>query len=584
MIRLDQLPQRVALIYLLVSSAWVFGSDYLVYLLADQQQHLIQSVKGWGFIVSTSVMFFYLLKHPCDAAQVLQDDLNFAAYELQCSNQKKQLLIDTTPLSIWELDLSEVKRHLDRALTSKNLNLTDWMQITPIEFYNLFNKINVISVNQTSIDIFGAKSKEHLISRMGELFNSQNFENFYENINHFYRGEIDKFKNINDCLGFNAGDSILKLIPQRLTSILLDTDTIARISADEFAVLLEDVEHTEHLAIIAEKIMQHLYHPFAIDGHAIHISVSAGIGVYPDDGNDFQLLLRNTDSALSRAKAIGPNNYRFYTEEFTLEAREYLFIENSLRSGILNNEFKLVYQPQIDFNTQQLIGMEALIRWHHPTQGIIPPNRFIPIAEQSGLIKEIGDWVLQEAFSQTQCWIDAGYEPGRIAINIAGPQIKSGTLIETLKDLLSQTKLSPTHFTLEITESFIMDEPETNVAQLNAFRNLGFELAIDDFGTGYSSLNYLKKLPINKLKIDQSFVSEIENSNDDLAIVDAIISLANALGISTVAEGVETQKQALLLTQKGCQQAQGYLYSKPVYSNEIEEMFLIPMAKQSNII
>lgn len=386
--------------------------------------------------------------------------------------------------------------------------------------------------------------------------------------------DIDGFKHINDSLGPDAGDKLLVEFSQRLSSAVRSDDTVARISGDEFVVIYEDIHQVNSIAHAVEDLMEEFVPPYIINDKELHITVSVGISLYPNDGDKGDMLIRNADAAMFRAKESGRNNYQFYTEALTATAFEHMFIESSLRNALQQNEFRLVYQPQFDFKSKQLIGLEALLRWHSPSRGLIPPGKFIPIAEQSGFMREIGNWVLLQACYQGKEWLDQGYEFGRIAVNVAGPQIMHGDLIEQVSLALDKSGLPASCLELEVTENFVMTEIDSTVAQLQALRDMGIELAIDDFGTGHSSLSYLKQLPINKLKIDQSFVREIHENSSDLAIAEAIIAMAKALDLKTIAEGVETTAQADLLIARECLQAQGYLYSKPISPEEVVARFL----------
>lgn len=382
--------------------------------------------------------------------------------------------------------------------------------------------------------------------------------------------DIDGFKHINDSLGPESGDQLLLLFAERLQSTVRSDDTVARISGDEFVVVYEGIRQLSELTRTIESLMDQLSPSFSLADKDLPLTVSIGVSVFPDDGDKGDYLLRNADAAMFRAKEHGRNNFQFYTEELTASAFEHMFIESSLRHALNEKEFRLVYQPQYRFSDGTLSGFEALLRWHSQSRGVISPGRFIPIAEQSGFMREIGNWVLLEACIQGRCWLDKGLNFGRIAVNISGPQIKHGDLVEQVCLALNQSGLPACHLELEVTENFVMTEIDATIRQLQQLRDMGIEIAIDDFGTGYSSLSYLKKLPVNKLKIDQSFVREIHQSQGDLAIAEAIIAMAKALDLKTIAEGVETQAQADLLIDKGCQQVQGFLYHKPA-SPEVAE-------------
>ena len=384
--------------------------------------------------------------------------------------------------------------------------------------------------------------------------------------------DLDRFKQINDSLGHGMGDLLLQEVARRLNQCVRSSDMVAHLNGDEFVVLLENPKTLENVTEVTQKLMRTVAAPITLDGQEIYITASVGICLFPQDGQEAALLLRNADTAMYHAKAQGRNIYRFYRPEMTDDAFNHILLENALRSALKRQELYLVYQPQLDLQAQTWSGMEALIRWYHPDMGMISPARFIPLAEQTGLIREIGSWVLRSACTQGKVWLDRGYNPGRIAVNVAGPQVQSGDFVEGVKAILEDTQFPPEHLELELTEGLVMQRPEDRIQDLKVLQNLGIQIAIDDFGTGYSSLSYLKQLPIDKLKIDQSFVRDIPQDPNDMAIAEAVIALGNALDLRIIAEGVETEDQAQFLQSKGCHEAQGYLYSKPLPSDGLEKL------------
>ncbi len=385
--------------------------------------------------------------------------------------------------------------------------------------------------------------------------------------------DLDLFKHINDSLGHPAGDKLLEEVADRLQKTMRQDDTVARIGGDEFVMLLEDVGRPQNVAVTVQKVVSSFNLPFLLEGHKIGVTASMGICIYPRDGKEPIELLRNADAAMYRAKESGRNTYHFYTEELTQNAFERVLLESSLRQGLLREELYLLYQPQIDLETGGIIGVEALVRWRHPEIGTVLPGKFIPLAEECGLIHVIGDWVIQAACLQGLKWLGHGFDFGRMAVNIAGPQIKRGGLPDVIRRMLEDAGFVADRLELEVTESFIMQHRESAINQLEELREMGVALSIDDFGTGYSSLSYLKQLPIHKLKIDRSFIRDIPMDPDDMAIASAVIALGKTLGLEVIAEGVETEEQVAFLKKAGCPQAQGYLYSKPVGAEELEEMF-----------
>jgi len=385
---------------------------------------------------------------------------------------------------------------------------------------------------------------------------------------------VDRFKTINDSLGYTAGDQMLKAIAQRLTSCVRESDTVARFGADEFAVLLMQLGRTQDAANTAKAIKQAVEQAFLIDGRELFITSSIGISVYPQDGRDTATLLKNAGVALQRAKEKGRGDYEFYASGNTSQALKQLLLESQMRPGLERGEFVVEYQPQVDVKTFQLVGMEALVRWNHPALGMLQPSDFIQLAEDTGMITQIGDWVLRTAFAQNKLWLDSGFSPMRLAVNVSARQFQQSAFIGTICDLLKETNLDPALLELELTEASIMKEPEKAIDKLNKLRDLGIKIAIDDFGTGYSSLSYLKRFPIDTLKIDKTFVADVSTDEDDAAIAKAIVMMGHALDMSVIAEGVETPQQLEYLTSLGCDAIQGYLFSPPLSTQSFTELLM----------
>jgi diguanylate cyclase (GGDEF)-like protein/PAS domain S-box-containing protein len=378
--------------------------------------------------------------------------------------------------------------------------------------------------------------------------------------------DLDRFKIINDTLGHQVGDELLRDVAIRLSRVVRETDFVARLGGDEFVILLPAISSPADAAIIANKIIGALSSSILTGPHELHTSPSIGISIFPDDGADGDAILKNADTAMYHAKAAGRNNYQFYAAEMNQTASERLDIEHKLRHAISRNELALCFQPQFCADGSHATGVEALIRWHHPTDGMISPARFIPIAEETGLIVEIGEWVLRNACREMKKWIDAGLKPIRIAVNVSARQLRRRDFCEVVAGVLAETGLPPELLELEITESSVMENPEEAIDILQRVGRMGVTLAIDDFGTGYSSLAYLKLFPIDHLKIDRSFVADIEVDLNDRAIAFGTIALAHSLGLNVIAEGVETDDQLELLRTNGCDEVQGYLFSKPLNS------------------
>lgn len=382
--------------------------------------------------------------------------------------------------------------------------------------------------------------------------------------------DLDHFKNINDSLGHEVGDILLQQVSDRIRLCLRTHDTLARLGGDEFVIVLPEMRSESEAAYLAERILEGFDKKFTVDTYQLTITPSIGISIYPDNGEDSTTLLRNADMAMYRAKSEGRNMLQFYLPEMTLHVNERLQLEMQLRTAIEKHELFVVYQPQVDTVTQQMTGMETLLRWQHPTLGLVSPARFIPIAEESGLMIEMGDWVLHEACMQGRIWQAQGYELVPIAVNVSGVQFKRGQFIERLKLILHETRFPPHLLEIEITESVLMELGESSFQLMAELKSLGVSLALDDFGTGFSSLSRLKLFPLDFLKIDQSFVRDIHTDPDDAAIVRAVVGMAHEMNIEVIAEGVENQVQHDFLKALACEKCQGYLFSKPISPEEIE--------------
>jgi len=384
--------------------------------------------------------------------------------------------------------------------------------------------------------------------------------------------DLDRFKGINDTLGHQAGDKLLMAVADRLSECVRESDTLARLGGDEFVILLTNVPNEKGISTVAQKILAILAEPVNIDGNEIYTTGSIGIAVYPMDGEDEQSLLKHADLAMYQAKEQDRNNFQFFSREMNTKVLERMMLENSMRKAIEREEFFLVYQPQVDARSGRIVGMEALVRWNHPDLGVLAPDKFIYLAEDTGMIIPLGEWVISEACRQNRAWQDAGFSPLRVAVNLSGRQFSQLHLDETVAAILKETGLAPEWLELELTESALMKNVDENIQLLRKLKGMGVKLSIDDFGTGYSSLSYLKHFPISRLKIDRSFVRDITTNPDDAAIAEIIIAMAQTLKLNVTAEGVETRAQMEFLSFHNCIEMQGFLFSHPVRAEEFAQL------------
>jgi diguanylate cyclase (GGDEF)-like protein/PAS domain S-box-containing protein len=375
--------------------------------------------------------------------------------------------------------------------------------------------------------------------------------------------DLDRFKNVNDTLGHSLGDELLRAVAARLRTVVREGDTISRMGGDEFTVLLSELRDPADAAKIAQKLLDTVAHPLRVEGHELYVTTSIGIALFPNDGDSAEALLKNADSAMYRAKDAGRNSYQLCTPAMNTRAAERLSVENALRHAIDRHEFVLHFQPQVRLDTRQITGMEALIRWKRPGHGLVPPAQFIDIAEETRMIIPIGEWVLREACRQAKEWQKTKYPSLRISVNLSPRQFQQADLCEVVAQALAANDLDPQFLELEITEGTAMINTERTISTFAGLRELGVKIALDDFGTGHSSLSYLRRFPINRVKIDQEFVQSIESDRSNRAILSAIVAMAHGLELAVTAEGVETEAQLSFLCEQKCEEVQGFLFGQP---------------------
>jgi diguanylate cyclase (GGDEF)-like protein len=389
--------------------------------------------------------------------------------------------------------------------------------------------------------------------------------------------DLDRFKSINDTLGHAIGDELLRGVAERLNGVVRAVDTVSRLGGDEFIIVLRQIAGPDDAVLVAEKIINALATPLSVQGHDLRVTPSIGISIFPDDGVGALQLMKNADTAMYHAKARGRNNFQFFAPRMNEEATRFFHLEQQLRRALDAGQLLLHYQPMVDMRERAVCGMEALVRWQHSEQGLMSPGVFIPVAEETGLIVPLGEWVLGEALRQNRRWQEAGFLPVPVAVNLSPRQFRQKGLVDIVRRMLADTGQPARLLELEITESSLMQDIDEAMVKLRQLSAMGVRLVIDDFGTGYSSLNYLKRLPVNKLKIDRSFVRDLGVDWDDGAIVSVIVGLAQALNLETVAEGVETGVQFDMLRNYGCDCFQGYLFSRPQPPDQTDALFKPPL-------
>ncbi len=474
----------------------------------------------------------------------------------------------------WQGELSNQRKNGEIFPSWYSISLVPNAQGVPENYIAIFNDITEFKNSRAQIDFLahhdnltGLPNRVLLNDRLEMAINAA--IRLSEKVGVLFI-DLDRFKNVNDSLGHSVGDQLLKEAAKRLSSIVRTGDTVSRLGGDEFVVLFPKVKDESSLADLTIKLRDVLQHPYSIGGISLHITPSIGIAIFPDDGDSVNTLIKNADAAMYLAKEKGRNNYQFYTPLLNSRTLDRLKLESDLRLALEKGGFELHYQPQIFAKTGNLWGAEALVRWRHPERGLVSPADFIPLAEETGLIIPLGEWVFAEAARQVTTWRAQGLPNLVVSVNISAVQFRKDDFVECIKTILKEEGAVAHSLELELTESILMHDMESSIATLKYLRELGFRIAIDDFGTGFSSLNYLRRLPVNVLKIDQSFVREMLAEQASLAIVESIISLAHSLGKETIAEGVETQAELDVLTARGCQLMQGYYFSKPLPAPSFE--------------
>ncbi|AUG05235.1 phosphodiesterase DibA [Pseudomonas sp. S09G 359] len=619
---------RAGLVYLLVSILWLGLSNDLLINFLDDPRELGRWLQVRGYVwVAFSALAIYLICARFARAHQLQQPLKENRERLR----QAAAVFDSTREGVLVTDAQGLIVHVNRAFMAitgyqredvlgqqpslfksgrhsskfyqqmfQSLERTGewsgeiWNRRKSGEIYPQWQTIRVIHDDQGQVshyvavfsDISAIKHSEHELAHLAHhdpltdlpnrLLFTDRAEQALASAQLHKRGcallllDLDHFKIINDSLGHNVGDQLLKCVGERLKGLFGPGVTLARLGGDEFAVLAESCPQVVQAAALAQRMLEAMKQPFIFDGHQLFISASIGISLFPNDALSAEQLLRNADSALFKAKSAGREGYALYTEELTAHAQNRVEIAGELRRALDQQELRVYYQPVHDLHTSRLVGVEALVRWQHPERGLVPPGEFIPIAERTGLIADIDGWVMDQACRQMCQWLADGAPLGFIAINVSSRLFARRELYEQVAQVLHDTGLDPAVLELEVTESAVMDDPEVALEQLHRLRELGLRLAIDDFGTGYSSLLRLKRLPVQKLKIDQGFVAGLPWDEDDAAIVRVVIALAKSMGMQVHAEGIEQVEQARFLLDQQCDFGQGYWFGRPMPANELD--------------
>ena len=619
---------RAGLVYLLVSILWLQLSHYLLINFIDEPWELGRWLQARGYVwVSLSALLIYWIGRRFARAHALQQPLKENRERLR----QAAAVFDCTREGVLVTDTQGLIVHVNRAFMEitgyqcedvmgqrpslfksgrhsahfyqqmfQALESTGewsgeiWNRRKSGEVYPQWQTIRVIHDDQGQVshyvavfsDISAMKNSEHELAHLAHhdpltdlpnrLLFTDRAEQALASAQVHKRGcalllmDLDHFKIINDSLGHNVGDQLLKLVAERLSGLFGPGVTLARLGGDEFAVLAESCPQVVQAAALAQRMLNAMKDPFIFDGNQLFISASIGISLFPSDALSAEQLLRNADSALFKAKSAGREGYALYTEELTAHAQHRVEIAGELRRALDQHELRVYYQPVHDLHDSRLVGVEALVRWQHPERGLVPPGEFIPIAERTGLIADIDAWVMDQACRQMCQWLADGAPLSFIAINVSSRLFARRELYEQVAQVLHTTGLDPAFLELEVTESAVMDDPEVALEQLHRLRELGLRLAIDDFGTGYSSLLRLKRLPVQKLKIDQGFVAGLPWDEDDAAIVRVVIALAKSMGMQVHAEGIEQVEQARFLLDQECDMGQGYWFGRPMPADEID--------------
>ena len=530
------------------------------------------NINAW--FAALAIPIFFMLGYRVAIAMAILFMIGITLFSLNIGHADTlNLLFGYVPLflSIIFLNIYELRfQQFAKLLTDTNNNLEKKVKEKTLERTQVLEEQKNELHHQAHHDyLTGLPNRVQFQERVQEM-TSKSDHNHYSTAILFI--DLDNFKNINDSFGHDIGDKVINITAKRIQGCIRTDDFLARFGGDEFVVLIDHYDDKDDLEAIASHIINCISDPIEIERRNMFVSCSIGISIYPNDTVSFQDFIKYADTAMYKAKERGRNNYQFYSTDMTELAFEKILMETSMRFALEKEEFVVHYQPQVDAITDTIIGVEALVRWNHETMGLVSPSTFIPLAEESGLIIALDQWVMKTGMAQIKAWYDKGYAPGRLSLNLSTKQLQQNDFLNTIKNMLEETGCRAEWIELEVTESNIMHNILEAIKTLNQLRDLGIHIAIDDFGTGYSSLSYLKRLPVNKLKIDRSFIIDIPENKEDAAITNAIIAIADSLNLTVIAEGVETKRQKKYLLDNGCNYIQGYLYYRPMAANDMERV------------
>jgi diguanylate cyclase (GGDEF)-like protein/PAS domain S-box-containing protein len=620
---------RIAALFSLLVAVWVFvqsGIPFALVLdLKIERITWLQTLSGWLFVVASGWLLYLLVHRTLTAISSAEEDLKLRDRAIESSVSAICItdnLARDNPMVYVNPAFERITGYSSQEVLGRNARLLQGTDLAQPELITIraalhdqrpchvvlrnyrkdgsmyWNELNISPVrNDAGVvthyigvhsDITDAKTHQDELARQANhdsLTGLPNRNLLWDRIDRAcartqrYGGfaavaflDLDNFKVVNDSLGHSLGDHLLRAVAARLESSLRAMDTVARLGGDEFVLVLSDHKNEQSVSGELQRIVQSFSQPFVVDGRDVFITASVGVALYPQDAKDPETLMKSAELAMYRAKESGRNAYQLYTAEMQTKVTERLALEGMLRRALERGEFSLHYQPQVDLRTNCIFGCEALLRWNQPDLGMIGPGKFIPLAEETGLIVPIGEWIVRTACRQSKTWQNAGLAAVTMAVNISARQFRENTLLQAVAKILDETGLDASQLELEVTESVIMHDTQHVIATLQAFADMGVSLSVDDFGTGYSSLSYLKRFPVNRLKIDQSFVRDVTTDADDAAIAQAVITLGHTMNLRVIAEGVETPEQLAFLRRNQCDEMQGYLFGKPMPADEFAKL------------